>query len=72
MNFEKALEQFQFALELGPNRSELHYEIGKIHIERDNISEVINSLEKYVYYGGAKELEVKQLLDTLKTKKQSP
>ena len=69
--WEKALEQFQLALESEPNRSELHYEIGKIHIERGNIPEAKKSLEKYVYFGGAKEQEVMQLLDTLKTKKQS-
>lgn len=67
--WEKALEQFQFALELEPNRSELHYEIGKINIERDNIPEAIKSLEKYVYFGGTKEQEVRKLLDTLKSKK---
>ncbi|MGD9345656.1 MAG: tetratricopeptide repeat protein [Candidatus Aminicenantes bacterium] len=64
--WDKALEQFQSALELEPNRSELHYEIGKIHIERANIPEAKRHLEKYLYFGGAKEEEVKQLLDTLK------
>jgi tetratricopeptide (TPR) repeat protein len=65
---EKALEHFQLALELEPNRSELHYEIGKIHQERDNIPEAKKSFEKYLYYGGAKEQEVRELLETLKTK----
>jgi len=69
--WEKALEQFQLALESEPNRSELHYEIGMIHIERGNIPEAKKSLEKYVYFGGVKEQEVMQLLDDLKTKKQS-
>jgi len=69
--WEKSLEQFQLALESEPNRSELHYEIGKIHIERGNIPEAKKSLEKYVYFGGAKEQEVRRLLDTLKTKKHS-
>lgn len=67
--WDKALEQFQFALKLEPNRSELHYEIGKIHLERENNSEAIKSFEKYVYFGGSKEEEVKQILDTLKSKK---
>jgi tetratricopeptide (TPR) repeat protein len=66
--WQKALEQFQLALDLEPNRSELHYEIGTIHIEKDNISEAIKSFERYVYYGGAKEQEVRELLDTLKYK----
>ena len=68
---EKALEHFQLALELEPNRSELHYEIGKIHQERDNIPEAKKSFEKHLYYGGAKEQEVRELLDTLKTKNHS-
>jgi tetratricopeptide (TPR) repeat protein len=67
--WDKALEQFQFALELEPNRSELHYEIGKIHLERENNAEAITSFEKYVYFGGSKEEEVKRILDSLKTKK---
>jgi tetratricopeptide (TPR) repeat protein len=67
--WDKALDQFQSALELEPNRSELHYEIGKIHLERENSSEAIKSFEKYVYFGGSKEKEVRQILDTLKTKK---
>jgi tetratricopeptide (TPR) repeat protein len=65
----KALEQFQFALDLEPNRSELHYEIGKIHMERDNSTAAIKSFEKYVYFGGSKEEEVKKLLESLKSKK---
>ncbi|MGD8540053.1 MAG: tetratricopeptide repeat protein [Candidatus Aminicenantes bacterium] len=67
--WDKALKQFQFALELEPNRSELHYEIGKVHMERGNISEAIQSFEKYVYFGGSKEEEVKRILDDLKSKK---
>jgi tetratricopeptide (TPR) repeat protein len=67
--WEKALEQFQSALELEPNRSELYYEIGKIHQERKNYSEAIKAFEMYVYFGGSKEEEVKQLLDALKTKR---
>jgi tetratricopeptide (TPR) repeat protein len=67
--WEKALEQFQFALELEPNQPDLNYEIGMIHIERDNIPAAIKSLEKYVYFGGSKEEEVKRLLNTLKDKK---
>lgn len=66
--WDKALKQFQSALELEPNRSELHYEIGKIHMERENYVEAIKSFEKYVYFGGAKEEEVKQILQTLKMK----
>ncbi len=67
--WDKALKQFRFALELEPNRSELHYEIGKVHMERENISEAIQSFEKYVYFGGSKEEEVKRILDDLKSKK---
>jgi tetratricopeptide (TPR) repeat protein len=67
--WEKALEQFRFALDLEPNRSELHYEIGKIHMDRENHSEAIKSFEKYVYFGGSKEEEVKRLLDSLKSKR---
>jgi tetratricopeptide (TPR) repeat protein len=66
--WDKALKQFRFALELEPNRSELHYEIGKVHMERKNISEAIKSFEKYVYFGGSKEEEVKRILDNLKSK----
>jgi tetratricopeptide (TPR) repeat protein len=69
--WEKSLEQFHLALELEPNRSDLHYEIGKIHIERDNISEAIKSLEKYVYFGGSKEQEVREILKQLKSNNQS-
>jgi tetratricopeptide (TPR) repeat protein len=66
--WEKSLEHFRLALELEPNRSELHYEIGKIHVHKDNLLEAIKSFEKYVYYGGAKEQEVRELLETLKSK----
>lgn len=67
--WDKALEEFKLALELEPNRSDLHYEIGKIYIEMNNIPEAKKSLEKYIYFGGSKEQEVRQLLDSIKTKK---
>jgi len=69
--WEKAIEQFQSALELEPHRSALYYEMGKIHIERGKIQEAKRHLEKYLYFGGEKEEDVKQLLETLKIRERS-
>jgi tetratricopeptide (TPR) repeat protein len=70
---EKALDEFLEALELEPNDPELHFEIGKIYhakseADKSYIKEAIFYYEKYLYFGGKKEAEVKELLKTLKKK----
>ncbi len=68
--WDKALENYQKALELEINNSELHYEIGKIYIMKDRIPEAKKYFDRYLYLGGEQEAEVKQLLETLKPKNQ--
>jgi len=70
---EEALDEFLKALELEPNEPELHFEIGKIYqakseVDKSYIKEAIFFYEKYLYFGGKKEAEVKEILKSLKKK----
>lgn len=71
---EEALDEFLKALELEPNDPELHFEIGKIYqakseLDKSYIKEAIFYYETYLYFGGKKETEVKEILKSLKKKK---
>jgi tetratricopeptide (TPR) repeat protein len=66
--WDKALENYQQALELEINNSELYYEIGKIYVRKGSMPEAKKYFDRYLYLGGEKEAEVKQLLETLKPK----
>lgn len=63
--WDKALEQFQLALDLDANRSEPHYELGKIYLEKEDVARAKTHFEKYLYLGGEKEKEVQDLLDKI-------
>lgn len=68
---DKALKEFKKAIELEPSDPESYYELGKIYQEksvRDEryIEEAIFHFEKYLYLGGEKEKEVKEILKSLK------
>ncbi|NIO49752.1 MAG: tetratricopeptide repeat protein [Candidatus Aminicenantes bacterium] len=70
---DKALDDFQRAIELEPSDPELYYELGKIYqakSEHDKkyIEKAIYYYEKYIYFGKDKEQEVKELLKKLKKK----
>jgi tetratricopeptide (TPR) repeat protein len=70
---EDALDEFLKALELEPNDPELHFEIGKIYqakseLDKSYIKEAIFYYERYLYFGGTKETEVKEILRSLKKK----
>lgn len=70
---EKALEEYEKAIDLQPNDSEPYYELGKIYYEKSErnrkyVNQAILYLEKYRYLGGEKDAEAKALLKALKEK----
>jgi len=64
--WDKALEQFLMALDLDEDQSELHYELGKTYLEKDDVARAKVHFEKYLYLGGEKENEVQDLLNKIK------
>jgi len=64
--WDKALEQFQLALDLDADQSEPHYELGKIYLEKEDVERAKTHFEKYLYLGGEKEKEVQDLMDKIK------
>ncbi|MFB0565289.1 MAG: tetratricopeptide repeat protein [Candidatus Aminicenantaceae bacterium] len=70
---EKALEAFKKAIELESNDPEPYYEAGKIYQaksaqDKEYMAKAISYLEKYLFLGGKKEEEVKDLLKRIKEK----
>ncbi len=63
---EKALEEYEQAIEWVPDDPESHYWIGKLQSDLGNKSEAITHLERCVYLGGSKEKEARELLEKLK------
>jgi tetratricopeptide (TPR) repeat protein len=64
--WDKALEQYQFALDLDPDQAEPHYELGKIYFEKKDLERAKEHFEKYLYLGGEREEEVQDLLNKIK------
>jgi len=64
--WDKALEQFLMALELDADHSELHYELGKIYFENEDVTRAKTHFEKYLYLGGEKDQEVQEFLNKIK------
>jgi tetratricopeptide (TPR) repeat protein len=64
--WDKAMEEFQRALELDPDQAEPHYELGKISLEKNDVEKAKNHFDKYLYLGGEREKEVRDLLDKIK------
>ncbi len=70
---DRALDEFERAVELEPGDPEPYYELGKIYkakSERNKkyIEKAIFYFEKYIYVGGKEEEEVEKLLKILKKK----
>ncbi len=68
---EKALKEFKKAIKLEPDDPELYYELGNIYNKKSEQNEkyvrkAVFYYEKYLYLGGEKEEEVKELLKPLK------
>jgi len=63
---EKALEHFEKAVEIEPEKPELYYEIGKIYLNQKNTKKAIYSFERYLYLGGKEEEKVKEILESIK------
>ena len=68
---DKALKEFKKAIELEPDDPEPYYELGKIYHSKSGqnekyIEKAVFYYEKYLYLGGEKEKEVKELLKSLK------
>ncbi|MBA7496814.1 Cell division coordinator CpoB [subsurface metagenome] len=63
---DKALKEFEQAIELEPSDPEPYYELGKMYQAKGDIEKAIFYYEKYLYLGGKKEVEVKELLKSLK------
>lgn len=68
---EKALKEFKKAIKLEPDDPEPYYEIGNIYNKKSEKNEkfvrrAVFYYEKYLYLGGEKEEEVKELLKSLK------
>jgi len=68
---DKAIKEFQKALELEPDDPEPYYGIGKIYYKKAKQNEkyvrkAIFYFDKYLYLGGEKEKEVRELLKSLK------
>jgi tetratricopeptide (TPR) repeat protein len=65
-NNADALASFKRAMELDPSDSEPYFEVGRIQMELGNFQEAVTYLERYLYLGGQKEKEVKEMLDKIK------
>jgi tetratricopeptide (TPR) repeat protein len=63
--WNKALDQFQMALKLDADRADLHYELGKLYLEKKDAARAKKHFEKYLYLGGEKEGKVKELLEKI-------
>lgn len=68
---EKALKEFEKAMELEPSDPEPYYEVGKIYQQKSvqdekYVRKAVFYYEKYLYLGGEKEEEVKKMLKLLK------
>jgi tetratricopeptide (TPR) repeat protein len=68
---DKALKEFEKAIDLEPNDPEPYYNMGKIYHKKSEqhekfIDKSIFYFEKYLYLGGKKEEEVKKILKALK------
>jgi tetratricopeptide (TPR) repeat protein len=63
---EKALEHFEKAVVLEPEKPELYYEIGKIQLDQNDTKKAIQSFERYLYLGGKEEKKVKEILKSIK------
>jgi superkiller protein 3 len=68
---EKALKEFKKAIKLEPDDPEPYYELGNIYNKKSEQNEkyvrkAVFYYEKYLYLGGEKEEEVKELLKPLK------
>lgn len=68
---EKALKEFEKAIELEPDDPECYYVLGKLYQKKSKrnekyVKKSIFCYEKYLYLGGEKEEEVKQILKSLK------
>jgi tetratricopeptide (TPR) repeat protein len=68
---EKALKEFEKAIDLEPGDPEPYYELGKMYESKSELDEkylrkAISYYEKYLYLGGEKEKEVKEILKSIK------
>jgi superkiller protein 3 len=68
---EKALKEFKKAIKLEPDDPEPYYELGNIYNKKSEqnekyVREAAFYYEKYLYLGGEKEEEVRELLKSLK------
>lgn len=68
---DKALKEFKKAIKLEPDDPEPYYELGNIYNKKSEQNEkyvrrAVFYYEKYLYLGGKKEEEVKELLKSLK------
>jgi tetratricopeptide (TPR) repeat protein len=65
---DKALDEFEKAIELDPSDPEPYFELGKMYQTKDEVQKAISYFEKYLYLGGRNESEVSQILKSLKKK----
>ena len=63
---DKAVDEFEKAIELDPADPEPYFELGKMYQAKDDVQKAIFYFEKYLYLGGSNESEVKQILESLK------
>lgn len=63
---EKALREFEIALEFVPNDSECYYYIGKIYYEMGDTARAIANLEKCIYLGTKWEKKAAEILKKIK------
>jgi len=63
---DKALEEFEKAIELDPSDPEPYFELGKMYLAKEDVKKAIFYYEKYLYLGGKKESEVQEVLKSLK------
>jgi tetratricopeptide (TPR) repeat protein len=65
---EQAMSEFKKAVYLVESDPEPYFEIGNIHLDRREFEQAVLYLEKYLYFGGEREEEAKELLASLKRK----
>lgn len=63
---DKALKEFENAIALEPSAPESYYDAGKILFDQKNTTKAVKYFEKYLYVGGKKGDEVKELLKKIK------
>lgn len=62
---EKAITEFEIAIKLKPNEAEPYLDLGKAYHKKGEKKKAVSCLKKYLYLGGKRENEARELLEKL-------